>query len=447
MSEANNLTKIKNNKDAYGDYSVVRVPQENRRSFLSTFFVYNGVVICAAALWAGNALAGGLNLIDSLIACVIGFGITGIIGGFVAVIGSREGVSSTMLARHAFGRYGAIIVGLIFAITNWGWYSFQAGFFGTVINTMFPGHFLTQPSVAAFWGGLLMILTAMVGYKGLAFLSFLSIPLMLVIITAGDAAIIAKIGLDKILAMTPSNPITLAQGITIAAGGMAAGSVISADVARYSKKGKHAFWAFLLALMIVNNFVVLSGAAMTLATGSPNLPEAMVATGLGISSLVMLILAQWTTNDNNLYSTTLALVNIIPVKKWILAVILGVLASIVAATGVINHFVSFMTFLGTYIPPIGGIILADYFLVRPLFDKKEGPYRYEYGPGTVYDVIDVIAVILIFLSGYIGSKIPGIPAINAIIVGFVGYFVLSFICRKLGIQYRFGKKAESETGY
>lgn len=445
MSENNK--EISKNADAYGDYSVMRVPNENRRSFMSMFFVFNGVVICAAALWAGSALATGLNLVDSIIACLAGFAIAAIVGGFVASIGAREGVSSTMLSRHTFGRYGAIIVGLIFAITNWGWYAFQAGFFGDVINTMFPGHFLTQPNVAAFWGGCLMIITAMIGYKGLAFLSFLSIPLMLVIIAAGDAAIISNVGLDKILAAVPSNPITLAQGITIAAGGMGVGCVISADVSRYAKKGSHGFWSFLLAIVLVNNFVVISGSAITLATGTPNLPQAMVAAGLGVSSLVMLILAQWTTNDNNLYSTTLALINLIPVKKWILALVLGILASIAAAMGIVDSFVPFLTFLGTYIPPIGGIIMADYFLIRPMVYKKTGEYRYDFGYGTEYDGVDVIAVILIILSGYIGSKIPGIAAINAIIVGFVGYFILAYGCSKMGIKYRFGKKKESDTGY
>lgn len=441
-----NMDSVKN-ADAYGDYSTMRVPKEKRRSFMSMFFVFNGVVICAAALWAGNALASGLSLKDSLIACTIGFGIAGIVGGLVAAVGSREGVSSTMLSRHTFGRFGTIIIGLVFAITSWGWYAFQAGFFGTVINTMFPGHFLTQPNVAALWGGILMITTAMIGYSGLAFLSFLSIPLMLIVVAAGDAAVIASVGLDKILSVVPANPITIAQGITIAAGGMAVGCVISADVSRYAKKGSHGFWSFFLALMLVNNFVVLSGAAMTHATGSPNLPQTMVAAGLGMSSLVMLILAQWTTNDNNLYSTTLALINLIPLKKWMLAVILGVLASIAAYLGVVDSFVPFLMFLGTYIPPIGGIMLADYFLIRPLVHKKTGMNRFEFGSGTTYDGIDVIAMALIVLSGYLGSKIPGIAAINAIIIGFGGYFILAYICSKLSIPYRFGKRIESETGY
>lgn len=433
--------------DVYGDYASVSVPLDMRRSFFSSFLVFSGVVICAAALWLGNSLSQGLNLIDSLIACFIGFGITGIIGGFLSYIGAEHGVSSVMLGRHVFGRYGTTIVGLIFAITNWGWYAFQAGFFGLVLNTMFPNHFFTQTNIAALWGGLLMMTSAIIGYKGLAFLSFLSIPLMIIVIAAGDAAVLAQTGLVRLLAASPAKSITLAQGITIAAGGMAAGAVIAPDVSRYSKSGIHGFWAFFLALTIVNNFVVLSGSALTLATGEPNLPKAMVTAGLGAASLLMLILAQWTTNDNNLYSTSLALLNLVRIKKSCLTLILGVSASIVAYLGVVDYLIPYLTFLGTYIPPIGGIILADYFLVKPILLKVKTKQRYEFGPGTVYDNFDILAIALMVVSGYMGSKIPGIAAINAVIVGFVGYFVLVVIFRSLGIPYRFGRRIEDETGF
>lgn len=445
MSDKNNSANV--NVDVYGDYSTTRVPEKSKRSFLSTFLVFNGIVICAAALWSGSALSDGLNLFDTLIACICGFGIAGILGGIMAIVGSREGVSMTMLSRNAFGRYGSVIIGLIFSITSWGWYAFQAGFFGTVINTMFPNYFLTQPEIASLWGGIIMIITAMIGYKGLAFLSFLSIPLMIVIIGAGDFAIFSEIGLQNLLAMEPANPISLGQGITIAAGGLIVGAILTPDTSRYSKKSSHGFWAFLISLMVVNIFIVLSGAAMTHASGSPNLPEAMVKSGLGIASLVMIILAQWTTNDNNLYSTTLALVNIIPIKKWILAVILGVSASIAAYMGVVNLFVPFLLFLGAYIPPIGGIVLAHYFLIMPIIHKKTGKIRYEFGKDTLYNGIDVLAMVLIVVSGFIATKIPGIVPINAIIIGFLGYFVLAFAFEKLGVKYKFGKVSEKNTGY
>ena len=43
-------------EDAYGDYSMVPVPQHEKRSFTSIFYVYMGVLSCIAVLWGGSTL-------------------------------------------------------------------------------------------------------------------------------------------------------------------------------------------------------------------------------------------------------------------------------------------------------------------------------------------------------------------------------------------------------
>ncbi|MEW5922245.1 MAG: cytosine permease [Bacillota bacterium] len=434
-------------QDVYGDFAVTPVPMDKRRSFWSAFLVFTGVVICAPALWSGAAIASGLNFLQSTIAVLIGFGITGIIGGFVAMIGSCHGVSTIMLSRHIFGRYGAMIMAVVLAFTMLGWYSFQAGFFGLILNTMFPGYTLTHPQVAAVWGGLLMMITAIFGYKGLAFLSFFSIPLLLMLIGAGDIALLSGVGFSAVVKAVPMGSFSLAEGITMMAGGMAAGAAASADVARYNKTLLHAFLGFFLALAVVTPVIVLSGAALTLGTGSPDLPSALVGVGLGAAALVILILSQWTSNDNNLYSSSLAVLNLVRIKKWIVALILGTLATIVAGLGILDYFMGYMIFLGTYIPPIAGIFIADYFIVKPYIEGRREGKRYDFGPGTNYAVIDILAFVMIFLSGYVGGKIPGITVINAILLALIGYSVLTFIFRKIGIPYRFGKRTEDESGF
>ena len=346
-----------------------------------------------------------------------------------------------------FGRYGAMAMGAIIAFTMLGWYAFQAGFFGLILNTMFPGYALTNPQIAALWGGLLMMVTAIYGYRGLAFLSFLSIPLLLMLIIAGDAALISRIGFSTVLEAVPHERFTLATGITMMAGGMAAGAAASADVSRFNKTSLQAFLGFFLALGVVTPLIVVSGAALTLGTGSPDLPTALVGVGLGAAALVLLVLSTWTSNDNNLYSSSLAVLNLVRIKKWIVTLVLGTLAAIVAALGIIDYFVGYMVFLGTYIPPIAGIFIADYFINKPLFDGRREAKRYDYGPGSEYCMVDVLAFVMIFLAGFIGGKIPGITVINAVLIALFGYSVLSWLFRTLGIPYRFGKRLEEESGF
>lgn len=56
-----------------------------------------------------------------------------------------------------------------------------------------------------------------------------------------------------------------------------------------------------------------------------------------------LLLATWTTNANNLYSSSLILA---------------------AIAGIANNFISFLLMLGVVMPPIAAIYVSDYFVLR-----------------------------------------------------------------------------------
>jgi cytosine permease len=101
-----------------------------------------------------------------------------------------------------------------------------------------------------------------------------------------------------------------------------------------------------------------------MATGEGDLPRAMLTIGLGIPSLLVLIAAQWTTNDNNLYTSSLGLANIFKTKKSNIVLFLGITGSILGAFGMANYFISWLNILGIGVPPMAGIILADYFIIH-----------------------------------------------------------------------------------
>ena len=44
-------------KDYFGDYALMRVPEKETRTTLNIFMVYTGVLAVVAAIWAGSGLA------------------------------------------------------------------------------------------------------------------------------------------------------------------------------------------------------------------------------------------------------------------------------------------------------------------------------------------------------------------------------------------------------
>jgi len=87
--------------------------------------------------------------------------------------------------------------------------------------------------------------------------------------------------------------------------------------------------------------------------------------GIGVAGLGLLLLATWTTNENNLYLSSLLLAAIFKrVLKWKLAVAGGMIGMVIALSGIADNFISFLLMLGVVKPPIAAIYVCDFFVLR-----------------------------------------------------------------------------------
>jgi cytosine permease len=100
--------------------------------------------------------------------------------------------------------------------------------------------------------------------------------------------------------------------------------------------------------------------------GDPNFVTVMSALGLLLPAALVLLLALWTTTDNNLYSSALAFTNAtkllggtIPKPVW---TIVSVLIAIgVAFLGFASQFLSWLQIIATVTPPFGGILVTHFW--------------------------------------------------------------------------------------
>ncbi|MEM3976184.1 MAG: cytosine permease [Desulfurococcaceae archaeon] len=441
------------------DYSLVSVPLHERRGFLSQFLIISGYIICIAGLFAGGTLGSGMNISTAITALIIGSIILALYSSLVAIPSAKYGVSTYVLARHAFGRYGSMIVALIaFILNGAGWYAYETALFGLTMQELIPGHPATHWQVASIWGGIMMMITSIVGYRGINVLSYLAVPLMVILSLAGLLASAQMVGgWDTLMALQPPQTIPLAVGITITVGYFAIGAATQPDIARYAKNEKVAVGSIWAGFLLANPFIMFCGVVMLLATmyhyaelglvgSTPNLPLAMKVLGLGLGALIVAALAQWTTNDNNLYTGSLALVNIIPLPRWLLVSITGIAGTIIAAIGIYEYWVPWLIFLGSFVPAMAGVIIADYHVISRLLRRKE----YKFGPGTAYSGFDVAGLLAMFIAGYIAT-IPAISeiipgAIIGLVLGFVLHIVLTLILEPLKAA-RIGKYVERAYGF
>ncbi|MEM0241047.1 MAG: cytosine permease [Thermosphaera sp.] len=447
-------------QDVYGDYATLTVPPEELRSTLNVFMVYMGVLAVIAAIFAGSGLAVMYDPMTTIIVALVGNAMLAIFGALIAYIGGTTRANTYLLLRYPLGRVGAMIGSLVVsALPLIMWFAVETWLFGITVNVIYPGHPLTSIAAASIWGGALMMLTAYYGFKAIALLSYITVPFWYSLVAIGFfAAVDVSGGLEALWALRPEKIAPLGVGITYVFGLYASGCVITSDVSRYGIKRWSGSIAWAIHVFIFMTVLLFAGAAMTSLTGSPNVIVAIAQLGLGVGALLLAILGQWTTNDNNLWSASLAWVNIVGrLTKKVWVIIVGVIGTAIAALwgGVwgmsLDPFIAFGIFLGYFIPPVGAVMIADYYI----FSRYVAKRTYSFGPGTKYSLVNIPGIIGMIAGGLAGwaattygLPLPtGIGVADAIIVAFLLYLVLAIGLYKTGVKFEVGEWVERPTGF
>ncbi len=450
-----------NGRDVYGDFATLTVPEERTKSTLNIFMIYMGVLAVVAAIFAGSALAKMYDAATMLKVAILGNIVLAIFGGLIAYVGGSTRANTYMILRYPLGRLGSLIGNVVVsAIPLVVWYAVETWLFGLTVNVIYPNHPLTSIAAASIWGGLLMMVTAYYGFRAMAILSYITVPFWYTLVVIGFfASVDLAGGFSKIWVVRPEVMAPIGAGITYVVGVYAAGSVITSDVARYGRKPWSGSVAWATHVIFFMTALLFAGGVMTLLTGSPNVIVAIAQIGLGLGALLLAILGQWTTNDNNLWSAALAWINTtgrLNKRVWVL--ILGVIGTLIAGVWAglwgmsLAPFINFALMLGYFIPPVGAVIIADFYIFRPFVLGLRNPrQRYRFGPGTKYYAVNVPGIIAVALGGavawYTSTVNLGAPVINGIVTAFITYIVLITALHKAGIPWGLGEWVERETGF
>ena len=104
-------------------------------------------------------------------------------------------------------------------------------------------------------------------------------------------------------------------------------------------------------------------------------------------------------------------------------IVLGVVGSILAAAGILGRFTDFLVVLGVAFPPIAGIMVAEYFIVKRWRRELDESRATGTLPPTAPRLVP--ATIVIWLaSAVFGYFVTwGVPAISSLVLSMVLYVV------------------------
>lgn len=381
-----------------------------------------GVILALPAFIIGAQIGFSMGLARAAVSVAVGAVVLGVLSALTGTIGAVTRQSTALIIRYAFGTLGARLVSALLGATLIGFFAVTVELFGRSLAALSQDVFGLQVGASAciIGGGALMVLTSIYGFRGLKRLADVAVPVKLIGLMWVVVIALRDRGMDELFA-APTQPASLGVGISAVIGGVAVGATIFPDLTRFARTSGHAKAAAIGSYVLAFPLVLLLAAIPSIVTQEADLLRIMVTMSLGLPAFVFLVFAAWTTNTSNLYSASLGLSSLFGNRSFpVLAAAAGALGIALALFGITDSLMPFLVVLGVSIPPIAGVYLADFYIVRRQRYDEESLRTL---PGISWRAFAAWgAGVTLGLAGAADLiRFTGVPAIDSILIAFVTY--------------------------
>ncbi|MEI7173704.1 cytosine permease [Pectobacterium carotovorum] len=413
------------------DYPVSRVPLSVRLPFLNVALVHIGMLTALDQFMLGAVLGHSMTLSQAFLAIFIGSAIFGVVTVGLGYAGMKEGMSGSLLARWCgFGRIGSVLIGLVIAVSLIGWFGVQNAVFAKALN------FAMADKLGFGWSaalsGIALTLLVAFGFRALRFTAKIAVPMFVIVVGYISIMTLSGHNIAELIASAPNGEaISISAGATMVVGGCIVASLITPDMTRYSQKGKHVFWMTMLSIIVgefmVNGLAIIIARALNTADVVTIMSQA--AGGIG---LIAVIFSTLRVNDINLYSSSLGIANAIEgvtgkkLRYVSITLVIGVIGTLLSVAGILDRFIDFLTLLGVLFPPIIGVMLVDYYILRTHKTLLETSRAEGQLPDSAQTpLIGWPAIIASTVGAIVGLAFEwGVPAFNSLLAASLLYLII-----------------------
>lgn len=405
---------------AHAESPLTETPLSQRKGFFPIALVLFSFTFFTGTMFAGGKIGVAFEFTDILWIVAIGNLLLGAYAATLGFISARSGLNTVLMGRFCFGNWGSKLSDFILGFAELGWFAWGTATLAISLGKILGfSDSLLIPLMVLF--GLGFSITAIVGFKGLEYLSRVSIPLMFILLVTSIVLATKEIGgWTGLTSVQPTETLTFATAITMVFGTFASGATQITNWTRMSKSGKIAIWACLVSFVVGNGLMVLAGAWMAIVYQQPDIVEVLVLQGLSVAAVVMLCLNLWTIQGPAIYSVSTAACHMVRSERRKTMVLVAAVAGIIlAAAGMYELLIPFLLLLGAIIPPLGGVIMADYWIRHkgkyPLLAEANIPN------------FNWIGLIAYFTGAIVAYVSPWIAPIVGIVVACSIYSVLNYL--------------------
>lgn len=394
-----------------------------------TMLIVGGIISVPLFTFGGEVgkLADYTTIIQALLISSIFLGVFGVTTGYIGIV---TRLPTAMILQRTFGIRGSLAITIMLTLVSIGWFGIQlqiivqsvAAILHKQLNISLDEH------VGIVLAGLLISSTAIIGIKAMGKVAVIGVPLLLIATLIPLGMGLSNGGLDTLFA-TRDIPHSYSLGmlVSLIIGTEVFPVSINPDLSRFLKTNRDNRISMLLGFALAFPLLVALAAALGIIYNNADLVTTMLIAGIALPGLAVIILATWTNNDQNLYSSALSLSAIFPkMQRWHLACLAALAGTGLAVADVLSHFILLLNFMGLALAPMAGVYVADFFLDRPRYAANAPelpPYRAYPITSWIFGTTVGFLTLPSSESGLGLFQVTGAPALDALGTSMLFVFV------------------------
>ncbi len=430
----------------------VKDAERHGRPF-NAFTLWFGANVEFATLTTGALMVTlfGLSFWQGITGVVIGNLLGVIFLGVLSTFGPKMGIPQLIQSRRAFGFFGNFFPAGLNFIAGVGWFAVNTVLGVFALDWLLHLGFTVSLVIMA----AIQIAFAIYGYNLIhAFEKIMAVVLTILFLIV---TVFAASHIDYALSMNVKAPVfsglsgSLILSVGVAFSYILGWMAFASDYTRYLPKDTPSgkiFWNVSLSTFI--SCVWIEGLGVGLATIHPvfvptDLVTRLLPYSLGVFAMIAVALGTITANVLNVYSGALSILAIdvsavraVFPKRWVAALVLGVLGTVLSfagRSGYYNKYTDFLLLLAYWVAPWLAVVFFDYMVIHrgregisPFYDRSRG-----FGPGFWAWLVGILASVPFFnQSIYLGAIARNLPQL-----GDISYYV-SFVVAAV-IYLAFGR--------
>src|SRR4029453_14602083 len=276
-----------------------------------------------------------------------------------AIIGTATGAPAMVSLRGLVGRRGSVLPTLLNIAQNVGWATMEIIVISTaaaaVLGQSWRWPFVILAGAAA---------TAM-AVRPLGSVRLLR-KVMVWVVLAASVFLFVQVLLQPRQSIPQESILGFWPAVDLAVAGVVSFAPLAADYSRHSRTRKAAFWGASLGygLAAVAYYALGVFAVVHLGVGASDVITALVTLPAGAIAIAILLVDEVDEAFANVYSTAMSVHNILPtVDRRIVALLIGVTATLLAGLLDFGHYQSFLFLIGSVFVPLTAGAGGDFFVV------------------------------------------------------------------------------------